>query len=68
MITLNFIETFRRQLEIFMNDIVWFFKNTFYQVHEFLDKYMSNETILLFGIVIIAICIIQVYKYVTSGR
>ena len=68
MLLLNFFQTFGNELEIFLNDVKYFFINIFQSIYDFFSKYMSNDIMTLFGIAIIAFLLILVFRYVINKR
>ena len=48
MITLDIIMTFARQLMNFIEDVTTFFGNLFSDIHTFLNRFLSDDIILIF--------------------
>ena len=68
MLTLNFFETITRELIDFFTDTKDLFIDMTSGIHKFLNRFMSDDIILLFGIVIIAfILLVQVYLIYHGG-
>lgn len=68
MLTLDIIVTFARQLMDFIKDTSTFFKNLFTNIHNFLNRFMADEVILMFGILIAALIAIQIFRAVINKR
>lgn len=68
MITLDIIITFARQLMDFIQDTSRFFAKLFSDIHTFLNRFMSDEVLLMFGILITAFVAIQIFRAVINKR
>ncbi len=68
MLTLNFFETFTRELVNFFKDIQKFLVDIISSIHHFLNRFMSDEVILMFGILIAAFLAIMIFRYVINKR
>ena len=68
MITLDIIITFARQLMDFIQDTSEFFTKIFSDIHTFLNRFMSDDIILMFGILIAAFIAIQIFRAVINKR
>ncbi len=68
MITLDIIMTFARQLMNFIEDVTTFFGNLFSDTHTFLNRFLSDDIILIFGILIAAFLATLVFRAVINKR
>lgn len=68
MITLNIIETFFRELEDFFGDIKILFGDFFKDIHNFLNRFIADDVLIVFAIAIIAFLAIMVFRYVINKR
>ena len=68
MLTLNFFETFARELVNFFKDAQKLFVDIISSIHQFLNKFMPDEVILMFGILIAAFIAIIIFRYVINKR
>lgn len=68
MITLDIIITFARQLMDFMQDASRFFSKLFSDIHTFLNRFMPDEVILMFGILATAFIAIQIFRAIINKR
>ncbi len=68
MLTLNIFETIFNELIAFLKDIQYFFINIINQLHKFLNQFMPDEIILIFGILILAFIAIAFFRYVINKR
>lgn len=68
MLTLNFFETFARELVNFFKDAQELIVGIISSIHHFLNRFMSDEVILMFGILIAAFLAIMIFRYVINKR
>lgn len=68
MITLNIFKTLYNEFIEIIKDIKYFFTDLFSNIHQFLNKFMSDDIITLFGIAIIAFIAICIFRYVINKR
>lgn len=68
MLTLNFFETIIRELVDFFTDTKDLFVDMLSGIHKFLNRFMSDEIIILFGIAITAFIAIMIFRYVINKR
>lgn len=68
MLTLNFIKTFFIELVDFFKDIKNFFVEILSNIHEFLNRFMSDDVILMFGIIILAFIATLIFRAVINKR
>ena len=64
----NIITTFARELMDFINDIGLFFKDIISSIHHFLNKFMADDAILMFSILLGAIIAIFIFRLVINKR
>jgi len=68
MITLDIIITFAEELMDAIEDISNFFGKLFTNIHTFLNRFMPDEVILIFGILIAAFIAILIFRAVINKR
>ncbi len=68
MVALNIIITFAEQLMDFISDVSNFFTKIIANIHNFLNRFMSDEIILVFGIAIGAFLAILLFRAVINKR
>ncbi len=68
MITLDIIITFAEELMDTIEDISSFFSKLFNSIHSFLNRFMPDEVILIFGILIAAFIAILIFRAVINKR
>ena len=68
MITLDIIITFARELMDLIEDISNFLSKFFSNIHTFLNRFMPDEVILIFGILITAFIAILIFRAVINKR
>ena len=68
MLTLDIIVTFAQQLMSLIQDISNFFKNLFSNIHTFLNRFMGDEAILIFGILAAALLATFIFRAVINKR
>ncbi len=68
MITLDIIMTFARQLMNFIEDVSNFFSNLISDIHTFLNRFLSDDIILIFGILIAAFLATLIFRAVINKR
>ena len=68
MITLNFFKTFYYELIDFLNDIKNFITYLLSNIHNFLNKFMPDEVILLFLIGISAFILTLIFRIIINKR
>lgn len=68
MITLDIIMTFARQLMNFIEDVTNFFKNLLTDAHTFLNRFLSDDVILIFGILTAAFLATLIFRAVINKR
>lgn len=68
MLTLSFFKTFYYELIDFFVDIKNFFVDIFANIHNFLNKFMPDDVLVVFMIAIIAFCAILLFRYIINRR
>ena len=68
MLTLDILVTFARELLSFINDVSRFFTEILSNIHHFLNKFLPDEVILMFGILIAAFLAIMLFRAVLNKR
>lgn len=68
MLTLDIIVSFAEQLMTLIKDISRFFSKLFSNIHHFLNRFMPDEVLLIFGILIIAFLAILLFRAVINKR
>lgn len=68
MITLNIIITFARQLIEFIQDTTRFITKLFSDIHTFLNRFMPDEILIVFGIALMAFLAILLFRAVINKR
>lgn len=68
MLTLDIIITFAQQLMSLIQDVSSFFKNLFSDIHSFLNRFMGDEAILIFGILSAALLATFIFRAVINKR
>ncbi len=68
MLILNIIVTFARELMDFIEDVKTFFGNTFSGIHHYLNRFMGDDALLMFSILIGAILAIFIFRLVINKR
>ena len=62
MVTLNFFDTFSRELINFIKDIKNVFIDIFNAIHHFLNRFFGDEFLLMLLIAIVAIIVIFMFR------
>lgn len=68
MLLLNIFQTLGRELIDFFVDVKNFFVEILSGIHHFLNHFMSDEIILMFGILIAAFLAILIFRYILNKR
>lgn len=68
LITLDIIITFAEQLMDFIQNASNFFAKLFSNIHTFLNQFMPDEVILIFGILIAAFVASLIFRAVINKR
>ncbi len=68
MLNLNIILTFARQLMEFIQDATRFITKLFSNIHTFLNRFMPDEILIVFGIALIAFLAILLFRAVINKR
>lgn len=68
MLLLNIFQTLGRELIDFFVDVKNFFVEILSSIHHFLNRFMSDEIILMFGILIAAFLAILIFRYILNKR
>lgn len=68
MLLLNIFQTLGRELIDFFADVKNFFVEILSSIHHFLNRFMSDEIILMFGILIAAFLAILIFRYILNKR
>lgn len=68
MLTLDIITTFAKELMEFIDDTKTFIVDLFSNIHHFLNKFMGDEAIIMFGILIAAMIAIFIFRLVINKR
>lgn len=68
MLVLNIFQTLGRELVDFLVDVKNFFVGVLSGIHQFLNRFMSDEIILMFGILIAAFLAIMIFRYILNKR
>lgn len=68
MLTANFLETFTREFKSFIHDIKNDFTNILADIHNFLNRFMSDDVLTVFCIAIGAFILILIFRAVINKR
>ena len=68
MMTLNIFETITNELVEFITDIKDLFIDMASGIHKFLNRFMSDDILILFGIAICAFLAIIFFRYVINKK
>lgn len=68
MITLNIFETIMQELVDFLTDTKDLFIDMASSIHKFLNRFMSDDILVLFGIAIGAFLAIILFRYIINKR
>ncbi len=68
MLTLNIFETIVNELINFLKDIKSLFIETFSGIHQFLNRFMSDDIITMLGIALAAFIAILIFRAVINKR
>lgn len=68
MLILNILDTLANQFASFWADVKDIFIDMFGGLHTFLNKFMSDDAITVFGIIIISLLAIAIFRYVINKR
>ncbi len=68
MLILDIIVTFAQELMEFIDDVGDFFSGFFSGIHSFLNRFMADEALLMFGILLAAIIAIFIFRLIINKR
>ena len=68
MLILDIIVTFTQELMDFIDDVGDFFSGFFSGIHSFLNRFMADEALLMFGILLAAIIAIFIFRLIINKR